>query len=216
MPELPDVVPGEAIQSTTFGNPVIRRVISRYADATQRDNGSPTPAAGEPAYLTASSELQVYDGTEWVTYATLAELQAAVDQIELDLALKVDKAGDTMTGALQVPAGTREDPGLVVGESGGVYKTGSSIVVTSELSTGYIMAVSNNNFQVVKGGVGQMSLNGFFAVQKAYDEVTAVAPNMNVNSGGAIRRSTSVVALQADLDTLEAQMVALQAQVDSL
>lgn len=91
MPELPFVVPGEDINSTTFGNPVIQRVVSRYADATARDFAVPVPLAGDPAYLTATSELQVFDGTEWVTYANLSQL-----------ALKVAKAGDTMTGRLLV------------------------------------------------------------------------------------------------------------------
>ena len=68
MPELPDVVPGEAVNSTTFGNPVVRRVLSRYTDATERDFKVPTPTVGDFAYLTASNELQVYDGATWITY----------------------------------------------------------------------------------------------------------------------------------------------------
>lgn len=72
MPELPAVAPGEVVDSTTFGNPVIGRVISRYADTTARDAASPTPDTGEPCYVIADQALQVFNGSVWVTYQELS------------------------------------------------------------------------------------------------------------------------------------------------
>jgi len=66
MPELPPVAPGEVIDSTTFGNPVVERVVSRYVDETERDAKSPTPSVGEPCYVASSGQLQVWNGSAWV------------------------------------------------------------------------------------------------------------------------------------------------------
>ena len=77
MAELPPVVPGEPIDSTDFGNPVIDRVISRYADATERTAKVAAPQPGDPSYLLDSGSFAVYNGTVW----------ASVHEVERVLAL---------------------------------------------------------------------------------------------------------------------------------
>lgn len=71
MAELPPVIAGEPIDSATFGNPVIERVISRYADATERDAMVPVPIAGDPAYLVDTDDLQMYDGAAWISVSDM-------------------------------------------------------------------------------------------------------------------------------------------------
>jgi len=66
MPEIPDVAPGEIIESGTFGNPVLNRIVQRYADGTARDAGVPLPQAGQLVWLDDPGILEAYDGTEWV------------------------------------------------------------------------------------------------------------------------------------------------------
>ena len=70
MAELPDVVPGEPIDATSFGNPVLQRVLSRYSDSTARDVAVPLPVTGDFAYLETERKLQVYDTNlgRWVDY----------------------------------------------------------------------------------------------------------------------------------------------------
>jgi len=65
MPEVPDVVPGEPVQSA-WGNAVRDRSIQRYDDATDRDTLEPIPAAGAVAWLDDPGALEVYTGTEWL------------------------------------------------------------------------------------------------------------------------------------------------------
>ena len=67
MSEIPDVVGGETIL-TSWGNPIRDRVISRYADATERATLVPVPIVGDPSYLTAAGSLEVYDGAAWIPY----------------------------------------------------------------------------------------------------------------------------------------------------
>lgn len=91
MAELPAVIPGEPVDSTTFGNPVIDRVLSRYADAADRDLKVPTPQAGDFAFLVNISATQVFDGVAWSTLAVGAEY--------------VPKAGGTFDGAILLNVG---------------------------------------------------------------------------------------------------------------
>jgi len=69
MPELPEVSPGEVIDSSTFGNPVIERVVSRYPDETARDAASPTPSAGEMSFLADINAVEVFNGSAWIPAA---------------------------------------------------------------------------------------------------------------------------------------------------
>ena len=66
MPEIPDVNPGETIESGSFGNPVIARVISRYTNDGDRATKNPTPAQGDPAYMLDNDRLLLNDaGGSW-------------------------------------------------------------------------------------------------------------------------------------------------------
>ena len=65
MPELPQVNPGEIIDSTTFGNPVVDRVVSRYADPTERDALDPSPSNGAVCYVESGRVFQVFTGSTW-------------------------------------------------------------------------------------------------------------------------------------------------------
>ena len=49
-----------------------------------------------------------------------------------------------------------------------------------------------------------------FVVPITYSSTTSSIPNMQVNSNGAIRRSTAVMATQALLDALEARVASLE------
>ena len=88
MPEIPDVIPGEPIESN-WGNDVRDRSIQRYNDATARDSLVPFPQEGEPSWLDDPGVVEVYDGDDWVTIA----LEDLV----------VLKTGSTMTGDLTLP-----------------------------------------------------------------------------------------------------------------
>jgi len=65
--EIPDVVGGETIL-TSWGNPIRDRVISRYADATERATLVPVPIVGDPSYLEGSASLELYNGAAWIPY----------------------------------------------------------------------------------------------------------------------------------------------------
>lgn len=65
MPEIPDVVPGEFIFDT-WGNPVARRTVQRYADVPTRDTQNPTPQTGDMAYVIDLAETQQYVGVQWI------------------------------------------------------------------------------------------------------------------------------------------------------
>jgi len=141
MPELPAVVPGEPIQANTFGNPVIARVLSRYVDATQRDFQTPIPAAGDTAYLTATAQLQVYDGSAWRDYTDKAYVDGG-------LALKVAKAGDVMSGNLGWEIGG--------GNTLGAYWTNGGTVEGAvwSVTTGRLYLVGRQNVDIHIGDPG--------------------------------------------------------------
>ena len=95
MAEIPNVVPGEPVESD-WGNDIRDRVIQKFADATARGLSLPFPIPGAVTWIDNPGQLDVWDGTEWVELVLTPELVAG-------LALKVDRAGDTMTGALNLP-----------------------------------------------------------------------------------------------------------------
>jgi hypothetical protein len=65
MPEIPDRLPGEII-AAEHPNVLRQRAAQRYLDVAARDASVPLPETGEPAYLTSSGLLQVFDGSIWV------------------------------------------------------------------------------------------------------------------------------------------------------
>ena len=64
MPELPNVVPGEPVESD-WGNDIRDRTLQRYTDATDRDNRNPLPSPGDMAWLQDERRLQVYTPAGW-------------------------------------------------------------------------------------------------------------------------------------------------------
>lgn len=65
MPEIPDRLPGEII-AAEHPNVLRQRAAQRYLDVAARDASVPLPETGEPAYLTSTGLLQVFDGSIWV------------------------------------------------------------------------------------------------------------------------------------------------------
>lgn len=64
MPEIPNVVAGEPVQSD-WGNDVRDRITSRYADATARAASTPFPQAGQITWLDDPGVLERFDGADW-------------------------------------------------------------------------------------------------------------------------------------------------------
>ena len=96
MSEIPNVIPGEPVESD-WGNDIRDRAITRYADATARGLSLPFPEAGAVTWIGDPGQLDVWDGTTWVELVLDPDLVAG-------LALKVNRAGDTMSGLLTLPS----------------------------------------------------------------------------------------------------------------
>jgi hypothetical protein len=64
MPETPDRLPGEIILAS-YSNTIRDRTVQRYVDNTARDSAVPLPVQGTVAYITATGQLQIFDGAEW-------------------------------------------------------------------------------------------------------------------------------------------------------
>lgn len=97
MAELSAVTAGGTIDADTFGNPVIQRVVSRYATETARDSTTPSPNEGEVCYIEDINQLQVYNGSGWRLVPSMA---VAADTLDLTLDGGVDvKQGDTGTAS---------------------------------------------------------------------------------------------------------------------
>lgn len=69
MPEMPDVIQGEPVEAD-WGNDIRSRTVQRYADEAARTAEHPFPAAGDLSYLVDSSQVQVFDGTVWLSNAS--------------------------------------------------------------------------------------------------------------------------------------------------
>ena len=65
-PELPDVVPGEPVESD-WGNDVRDRIVQRFADDSARNASLPFPQAGAVTWLDDPGVVEVFDGTDWIT-----------------------------------------------------------------------------------------------------------------------------------------------------
>ena len=92
MPELPDVIPGEPVESD-WGNDIRDRVTSRYQDATDRAASEPLPQTGQITWLDDPGQLDYWDGTDWIGIVDDPALAAG-------LALKLNLSGGTLTGPL--------------------------------------------------------------------------------------------------------------------
>ena len=88
MAEIPNVVPGEPIESN-WGNEIRDRAVMRYPDATARDFSDPFPDVGQLSWLDSTGQIDRFGDDGWKPLA--------LDD------LKVDKVGDTMTGPLVAP-----------------------------------------------------------------------------------------------------------------
>ena len=107
MPEIPNVVPGEPVESD-WGNDIRDRAVMKYADATERDFSQPFPEFGELAWLDDPGWLTIWTGAGWVPiYDSVASG-----------ARFVFKSGDVMSGDLTAPnlvANNRVTTDIVVG-----------------------------------------------------------------------------------------------------
>ncbi len=92
MPELPNVVPGEPVESD-WGNDMRDRAIMKYADQVALDASQPLPILGELAWLDSPGNLVQWDGAAWNPIRNSTDNDAQY----------VDVAGDTMTGPLAGP-----------------------------------------------------------------------------------------------------------------
>ena len=148
MAELPEVVPGEPIDSTSFGNPVLDRVLSRYADATQRDALTPLPVAGDFAYLINIGATQVFDGLAWSTLAV------GTDYLAL--------TGGVLSGDLDLNDNTLRNANLGAGT---IYN--SNIVDSVTLTQG------SNVWQDTGAQITNLDDGGYLIIAQAYIETTA-------------------------------------------
>ena len=118
MAELTTVTGGDTIASATFGNPVIDRVVSRYATEAARDAAVPIPLAGDVGYIVDIDQFQIYDGTGWRNYVHVASTGVALierpDRASMALDARVALAGDT---TLTAGVGVFEDM-VTIGSSG--------------------------------------------------------------------------------------------------
>jgi len=115
MSEMPDVLPGETVESS-WGNDIRDRTIQRYVDATERDFLNSTPEEGDLAYLQNTNELQYYDGTEWLT--VLDESDGPFLRL----------AGGTMLGQILGFLGSAANPGFsfTTDTVTGMFRAGAS------------------------------------------------------------------------------------------
>lgn len=128
MPEIPNVVGGEAVESD-WGNQIRDRTLQKYADQTALVASVPFPDAGMTVWLHNPGVLQFYDGAVWVVLATLDDIATAV-------AAYLPLTGGTLTGNLAMDsqlqvnsptdnAGIRVKSGSSVGSGGAVQFGGS-------------------------------------------------------------------------------------------
>ncbi len=132
MSEIPDVVTGEVVASE-WGNQIRDRTLQRYADEAERDTQAPTPSQGDMAYIEASGEVQVFNGSRW----TMGDGGVLTGPLFVEAA--VDISYDTVTA-------TRP---LTVNRSTGVGARGARVQVGNVAPTqGYALFA-----QIVDGAV---------------------------------------------------------------
>lgn len=127
MPEIPDVAPGEVIESV-WGNELRDRSLQRYADETERDFLNGAPIEGELAWIENINTMQVYNGADWI------------DLLDTDQSgfPWLSQTGGTISGVLQVDgqtfiqAGSAAAPGLAfAGTDAGITRSGTQVRLAS-------------------------------------------------------------------------------------
>ena len=113
MPELPDVVPGEPVESD-WGNNVRDRVTSRYADASARSASEPFPQAGQLTWLDDPGVLERFDGTDWALLALAPVSGTLLDSNYTERVTQVPTGGPIITHVYSGLAGV---PVVVVCDS---------------------------------------------------------------------------------------------------
>lgn len=122
MAELPLVVGGESIESA-HQNLVQARIVQRYIDAGSRDAGIPLPVSGDLAWLSATSEFQIYDGATWNTYALVGDSYTKAEADGRFLLL----TGGGMSGSITWPEYVGSGSGI------GAIDAGAGVGVVLEL-----------------------------------------------------------------------------------
>lgn len=104
MAEIPNVAPGETIESGAWGNPIRDRTVQRYASVASRDALNPTPTQGDLAYLEDTDRIQVFAIAAWVDLINAAGTSAIAN----DAPLNFFQADGTTVGAFlkQLASGT--------------------------------------------------------------------------------------------------------------
>lgn len=116
MPEIPDVVAGQFVESS-WGNDIRDRTVQRYADATERDALNPLPVAGDLAYLQGPGLVTVYDGSTWQT------VQYVPDPL-IGTVVRTGNPADSTT--LSAAANTPQVLGSIAIPFGGIWRISQS------------------------------------------------------------------------------------------
>ena len=128
MPEIPDVAPGEVIESV-WGNELRDRSLQRYADETERDFLNGAPIEGELAWIENINTMQVYNGADWI------------DLLDTDQSgfPWLSQTGGTLTGTVFFPAGSVSDPSIAFDgvPNTGISRSGTSLRLGSEGVLGF-------------------------------------------------------------------------------
>jgi len=88
---------------------------------------------------------------------------------------------------------------------GNLALAGDRVLFQNAAGTGndYIQIATNNKFWVVINGVAELNITDIRAyIPNTYSATTSVVANLNVTSGGYIRRSTSTMAVKENVELL--------------
>jgi len=181
MPELPDVIPGEFIESDNQ-NLVQRRTVQRYTDQADLDTKNPTPQLGDLAFTNDWGILQIWDGIAWSVKLGGGGIQSVAIN---DTALSGPRSLTGQPIVRMTAAGTATEPTYTFhgASDTGVFLNGSSISLT-------------------RLGVLALTLGNFFASQQIYDATDGGAANVVVASNGRLQRSTSARKYKSDVSPI--------------
>lgn len=135
MPEIPDVVAGQFVESS-WGNDIRDRTVQRYNDATERDALNPLPVPGDLAYLDGTGEVQVYTAGAWFPIARSSYQSLLV-------------YGDSQGYWLRPDPGDNTQDWRIVGGGGRVQlqtrASGSFVTVAAWTPTNYALTNETND-----------------------------------------------------------------------
>lgn len=156
---------GEVVEAVDFQNYVQDQVVQVYANSTARSSALGTAVtAGMLSYLTASSAIEVYNGTAWASISNPGDITAVTAGTGLsgggtsgDITLNVNLASifasPTMTGTATIAAGSVTGNLVVGGDlsdpnwtAARVLTTSGSTAVTSTVTTtelGFLSGVTS-------------------------------------------------------------------------